>query len=138
MPNSPEVLANYGQIPRDSYNAFSFKHALLKAVPLSSKGRLRKLIRVNHMNKAALVEWVHGKIGGTKVQAEEVVDGMIEAIIGTLKKGGEVSIAGLGIFSVKQRAARMARNPKTGEQVKVAAMKVPKFRAAKGLKDAVK
>lgn len=90
------------------------------------------------MNKAALVEWVHMKIGGTKVQAEEVVDGMIDEIIKTLKKGGEVSIAGLGIFSVKDRAARMARNPKTGESVKVAATKVPKFRAAKALKDAVK
>ncbi len=90
------------------------------------------------MNKQALVEWVHGKIGGTKVASEEVVDGLIEAIIGTLKKGGEVSIAGLGIFSVKARAARMARNPKTGEAVKVAATKVPKFRAAKAFKDAVK
>lgn len=90
------------------------------------------------MNKAALVEWVHMKIGGTKVQAEEVVDGMIEEITKTLKKGGEVSIAGLGIFSVKDRAARMARNPKTGETVKVAATRVPKFRAAKALKDAVK
>ena len=92
----------------------------------------------NSMNKAALVDWVHGKIGGTKVQAEEVIDGLLEAITGTLKKGGEVSIAGLGIFSVKMRAARMARNPKTGEQVKVAATRVPKFRAAKALKDAVK
>ena len=90
------------------------------------------------MNKAALVEWVHAKLGGTKVQAEEVVDGMIDQIISTLKKGGEVSIAGLGIFSVKARAARMARNPKTGETVKVAATKVPKFRPAKALKDAVK
>ncbi len=90
------------------------------------------------MNKAALVDWVHGKLGGTKVQAEEIVDGMLEQIVTTLKKGGEVSIAGLGIFSVKQRAARMARNPKTGEQVKVPATKVPKFRAAKALKDAVK
>lgn len=90
------------------------------------------------MNKAALVDWVHGKIGGTKVQAEEVVDGMIESIVSTLKKGDEVSIAGLGIFSVKARAARMARNPKTGEQVKVPATRVPKFRPAKALKDAVK
>ena len=90
------------------------------------------------MNKQALVEWVHGKIGGTKVQAEEVVNGMFDAIVSTLKKGDEVSIAGIGIFSVKQRAARMARNPKTGEAVKVAATKVPKFRAAKALKDAVK
>jgi DNA-binding protein HU-beta len=89
------------------------------------------------MNKQALVEWVHTKIGGTKVQAEEIVDGLFETIVSTLKKGEEVSIAGFGIFSVKSRAARMARNPKTGEQVKVAAKRVPKFRAAKGLKDAV-
>ncbi|MDP2750822.1 MAG: HU family DNA-binding protein [Nanoarchaeota archaeon] len=89
------------------------------------------------MNKQALAEMVQVKLGGTKVQAEEVVDGVFEAIISTMKKGGEVSIAGFGIFSVKQRAARMARNPKTGEQVKVAAKKVPKFRPAKGLKDTV-
>lgn len=90
------------------------------------------------MNKQALADWVHGKLGGTKVQAEEMVDGLFGAIIDTLKKGGEVSIAGFGIFSVKARAARMARNPKTGESVSVAATKVPKFRAAKALKDAVK
>ena len=89
------------------------------------------------MNKQAIVEMVHAKMGGTKVAAEEIVDGIFDAIIATMKKGGEVSIAGFGIFSVKGRAARMARNPKTGEQVKVAAKKVPKFRAAKGLKDAV-
>jgi DNA-binding protein HU-beta len=90
------------------------------------------------MNKQAIVELVHEKVGGTKVQAEQIVDGILEAIIGTLKKGGEVSNAGLGIFSVKPRAARTARNPKTGEAVQVAATKVPKFRAAKALKDAVK
>ena len=90
------------------------------------------------MNKQAIVDMVHGMIGGTKVQAEQVVEGIIESIVTTLKKGGEVSIAGLGIFSVKARAALMARNPKTGEQVKVPATKVPKFRAAKALKDAVK
>ncbi len=90
------------------------------------------------MNKASLAEWVQGKIGGTKVQAEEVVDGMIEAIVSTLKKGDEVSIAGLGIFSTKLRKARQARNPRTGESISVPAMKVPKFRAAKALKDAVK
>ncbi len=89
------------------------------------------------MNKQALVDWVYAKLGGTKVQAEEIVDGLFNAIITTMKKGGEVSIAGFGIFSVKGRAARMARNPKTGEQVKVAAKKVPKFRPAKALKDMV-
>jgi DNA-binding protein HU-beta len=90
------------------------------------------------MNKAAIVEAVHGVLGGTKVQAEQTVDTMINSIIDSLKKGEEVSIAGLGIFSVKQRAARQARNPRTGEAINVPAMKVPKFRAAKALKDAVK
>ena len=90
------------------------------------------------MNKQAIVEAVHSVLGSTKVQAEAVVDKVIDSIVSTLKSGNEVSIAGLGIFSVKQRAARQARNPRTGEMVQVAAMKVPKFRAAKGLKDAVK
>lgn len=90
------------------------------------------------MNKQAIVEAVHGVLNTTKVQAEQIVDKVFDSIVATLKKGDEVSIAGLGIFSVKQRAARDARNPRTGETVKVAAMKVPKFRAAKALKDAVK
>jgi DNA-binding protein HU-beta len=90
------------------------------------------------MNKAAIVDAVHAVLGGTKVQAEQAVETMLNSIIESLKKGEEVSIAGLGIFSVKQRAARDARNPRTGETIKVAAMKVPKFRAAKALKDAVK
>ena len=90
------------------------------------------------MNKAAIVESVHEKIGGTKVQAEEVVDTIINSIVSSLKNGDEVSIAGLGIFSAKQRAARTARNPRTGEPIQVPAMRVPKFRAAKALKDAVR
>lgn len=81
---------------------------------------------------------IHEKIGGTKVQSEEVVQMMIDSIISTLKKGDEVSLAGLGIFSAKKRAARTARNPKTGETVQVAATTVPKFRPAKAFKDAVK
>ena len=90
------------------------------------------------MNKAGIVDAVHAVLGGTKVQAEQAVDTMLNTVIGSLKKGEEVSIAGLGIFSVKHRAAREGRNPRTGEAIKVAAMKVPKFRAAKALKDAVK
>lgn len=90
------------------------------------------------MNKAGLADVVHGIVGGTKVQAEQVVDSIIDTITKELKKGEEVSVAGLGIFSVKRRAARTARNPRTGEAVQVQAMNVPKFRAAKALKDAVK
>lgn len=90
------------------------------------------------MNKQSLVEAVNGVLGTTKVQAEQVVDTVIDSIIAGLKKGDEVSIAGLGIFSVKARASRQARNPRTGETITVPAMKVPKFRAAKALKEAVK
>lgn len=90
------------------------------------------------MNKAAIADAVHAILGGTKVQAEQTVDAVIDSIVSTLKKGEEVSIAGLGIFSVKTRAARDARNPRTGETIKVPAMKVPKFRPAKALKDAVR
>ncbi len=90
------------------------------------------------MNKASLVEKVQSVLGGTKADAERAVDALFDSITAELKKGGEVSVAGFGIFSSKKRAARTARNPRTGETVKVAAMNVPKFRAAKALKDAVK
>ena len=90
------------------------------------------------MNKASLVEKVQGVLGGTKADAERAVEALFDAITGELKKGGEVSVAGFGIFSAKKRAARTARNPRTGESVKVPAMNVPKFRAAKALKDTVK
>lgn len=90
------------------------------------------------MNKAALVEKVHERIGVTKADAERAIDTVIDSITETLKGGDEVSIAGLGIFSAKMRAARTARNPRTGEPIQVPAMRVPKFRAAKALKDAVR
>ena len=90
------------------------------------------------MNKQGIADAVHEVLGTTKVQAEAVVDKVVDAIVGSLKNSEEVSIAGLGIFSVKQREARQARNPRTGATVQVAAMKVPKFRAAKALKEAVR
>jgi len=90
------------------------------------------------MNKQAIIDAVHETLGGTKVSAEHAVETVIESIFKTLKKGEEVSIAGLGIFSVRRRAPRKARNPRTGEEIQVPAMNVPKFRAAKALKDAVK
>jgi nucleoid DNA-binding protein len=90
------------------------------------------------MNKVGIAEVVQGVLGGTKVQAEQVVETVIDTIVKSLKKEEEVSIAGLGIFTVKNRKARQARNPRTGAAVNVPAMKVPKFKAAKALKDAVK
>ena len=90
------------------------------------------------MNKVDVIGVVHEKLGGTKVASEEAVTALFDAIVHCLKRGDEVSIAGLGIFSVKARAARTARNPRTGEMVQVPAMKIPKFRAAKALKEAVR
>jgi len=90
------------------------------------------------MNKAEIIEKVHGVLGTTKADAERAVETMVDSIVSALKDGQEVSIAGLGIFSTKMRPARTGRNPRTGETINIAAMRVPKFRAAKGLKDAVK
>ena len=91
------------------------------------------------MNKADIINKVHEEVEISKADAERVFDTILKHIVHTLKKDGEeVSIAGLGIFSAKKRAGRTARNPRTGEPVEVPAMRVPKFRAAKALKDAVK
>ena len=90
------------------------------------------------MNKASIADKVHEMLDGTKAQAEKAVDIVVDSIIDGLKSGDEVSIAGLGIFSTKMRAARQGRNPRTGESIQIQAMRIPKFRAAKALKDAVK
>lgn len=90
------------------------------------------------MNKAAIIDKVHEVLGGTKADAERAVDTVVDSVVNTLKKGDEVSIAGLGIFTAKMRPSRTGRNPRTGETIQVPAMRVPKFRAAKALKDAVK
>lgn len=90
------------------------------------------------MNKADIVGKVHEVLGSSKADAERAVETIIDSIVSSLKGGNEVSIAGLGIFSAKMRPARTGRNPRTGESIEVPAMRVPKFRAAKALKDAVK
>jgi DNA-binding protein HU-beta len=90
------------------------------------------------MNKADIINKVHEELGVTKADAEKAVETMLSCIVDTLVAGQEVSIAGLGIFSAKMRNKRTARNPRTGETIEVPSMRVPKFRAAKALKDAVK
>ena len=85
-----------------------------------------------------LVEKVAATISCTKADAERAVEAVIDMITASLKGGQEVSIAGLGIFEAKPRAARTGRNPRTGETIQIKAMRVPKFRASKTLKDAVK
>ena len=90
------------------------------------------------MNKSDIVSKVQEVLGSTKADAERAVECVIESVTSGLKSGDEVSIAGLGIFSAKARPARTGRNPRTGETIKIAATRTPKFRAAKALKDAVK
>lgn len=90
------------------------------------------------MNKADIISRVHEELGITRADAEKAVETMLGCIVDSLAAGQEVSIAGLGIFSAKMRNARTARNPRTGESIEVPAMRVPKFRAAKALKEAVK
>lgn len=91
------------------------------------------------MNKDALVELVLSKVGlETKKSAQDAVEAVFETIQTALSKGEEVAISGFGTFSAKKRAARQGVNPKTGEKIQIGATTVPKFKAGKGLKDAVK
>lgn len=91
------------------------------------------------MNKDALVEAVLSKAGlETKKSAQDAVDAVFDTITAALSKGDDVAISGFGTFSAKKRAARQGVNPKTGEKIQIAATTVPKFKAGKGLKDAVK
>ena len=89
-------------------------------------------------NKMDLVDKVAAAIGCTKADAERAVEAIIGSITEWLKSGEEVSIAGLGIFEAKTRAGRTGRNPRTGATIQIKSMKVPKFRASKTLKDAIK
>lgn len=90
------------------------------------------------MNKAGLVSAIAESANISKVVAGQALDGIIDAITSSLQKGEPVSLIGFGTFAVKKRAERAGRNPKTGEPIKIAAAKIPNFRAGKMLKDAVK
>ncbi len=89
------------------------------------------------MNKNELIAAVAEKTGLTKGDAGEAVDATFEAITECLKSGDEVKLLGFGNFSVSQRAATTGRNPRTGETIQIKASKAPKFKAGKGLKDAL-
>ena len=85
------------------------------------------------MNKTDLVNAIAGKTGMTKVASKEAMNACLESIQEELKKGGRVSLIGFGTFSVADRKARTAINPRTGKKVKVAAKKVAKFKAGSNL-----
>jgi nucleoid DNA-binding protein len=89
------------------------------------------------MNKRQLIDEV-AKVTCSKKEAGLAVDATLAAITKSLKKGGTVQLIGFGTFGISKRKARTGRNPQTGAAIKIAAKKVPVFKAGKGLKDAVK
>jgi DNA-binding protein HU-beta len=89
------------------------------------------------MNKADLIDAVASQTGLDKHQASAAIESVFSTISQALSQGGSVSLTGFGIFSVSERAGRVGRNPRTGESIDIAASRVPKFKAGKGLKDAV-
>ena len=90
------------------------------------------------MNKGELIDMVAGDVGCTKREAKIAVESVFENITGCLVKGDAVRLVGFGTFGIRKRAARMARNPRTGEKIQVSAMNVPFFKAGKELKGKVK
>ena len=89
------------------------------------------------MNKSELTASVAKAAGINKAAADKAIDAVFDAITAALKKGDDVRLVGFGIFSVSERAAREGKNPRTGEAIRIAASKAPKFTAGKGLKDTV-
>jgi DNA-binding protein HU-beta len=90
-----------------------------------------------NMSKADIVEKIAKDAGISKAASERAVNAFIEAVTNSLKKGQSVTLVGFGTFSVGKRAARKGRNPKTGEEIKIKAKKVARFRPGAALREAV-
>lgn len=89
------------------------------------------------VNKADIVEQVAQEADLSKASASRALNAFLEVITNSLRSGKSISLVGFGTFSVKPRAARVGRNPKTGEPIQIEAANVPNFKAGKALKDAV-
>lgn len=90
------------------------------------------------MTKTELIDKVSSSAGITKAEAGKTIDTTLKSIEVSLKKGQKVILVGFGTFSVSKRKARNGRNPRTGKEIKIPAISVPKFTAGKILRDAVK
>lgn len=89
------------------------------------------------MNKSELIQQIAVNADISKAAAERALEAVTVSVKSTLKRGGTVALVGFGTFSVSKRAARTGRNPRTGEDIKIKARKVPKFTPGKALKDAL-
>jgi DNA-binding protein HU-beta len=91
------------------------------------------------INKAALAEAIHSKAGVSRKEAEDMIAAFVDIVTSTIKEGNDVTIAGFGAFSAKTRAGRIGVNPQNPSQkIQIPPVTVPKFKAGKGLKDALK
>jgi DNA-binding protein HU-beta len=89
------------------------------------------------VNKTELIDHIATTADISKAASARVIEALIGAVTATLKKNGSVTLVGFGTFAVGKRAARTGRNPRTGDEIKIKAAKVPKFRPGKALKDAI-
>ncbi len=89
------------------------------------------------MNKSELIEAVAASANLSKADAGKAVDAFTESVSGALRQGEEVTLVGFGTFTVRDRAARTGRNPRTGESIDIPASKMPGFKAGKALKDSI-
>ena len=89
------------------------------------------------MNKTELIAAITEKTGFTKKDAEKALNSVVEVITESLTQGEKVQIVGFGAFEAKERAARTARNPRTGEEITIAASKTASFKVGKALKDSI-
>lgn len=90
------------------------------------------------MTKRELVKSMAAKMGASQKVAEEALDAFMDAVVESLGKGEEVNLIGFGKFAIKERAPKIGRNPKTGEEFQIPARKVPMFKVGQRLKEAVK
>ena len=89
------------------------------------------------MNKAELITAVAAKTGLSKKDTEKAINATLDTITDSLEAGEKVQLVGFGVFYVKERGTRIGRNPKTKEEIEIAASRVPDFKAGKVLKDAI-
>lgn len=89
------------------------------------------------MNKAELISAVAAKTGLSKKDSEKAINATFDTMTAALEAGEKVQLVGFGVFDVKERAARIGRNPKTKEEIEIPASRVPTFKAGKALKDSV-
>jgi len=119
-----------------STTACAIVGSLLKNIITHNISNLKlKGLRVN---KSELIDAIAESADISKASAGRALDAVVNSITDALKQGDQVTLIGFGTFAVKERAARTGRNPQTGAEIKIAASKVPGFKAGKALKDAVK